>query len=58
LVGKCEGNGPPGRPMLGIGKTEINLNETWLKATDWIDLMQRRDWWYALVKTIMKLQFQ
>jgi len=44
--------------MLGIGKTEINLNETWLKATDWIDLMQRRDWWYALVKTIMKLQFQ
>jgi hypothetical protein len=44
--------------MLGIGKTEIHLNETWLKATDWIDLTQRRDWWYALVKIIMNLQFQ
>ena len=44
--------------MHGIEKTESNLNETWLKAMDWIDLVQSRDWWYTLVKTIMNLQFQ
>jgi hypothetical protein len=39
-------------------KTEINLNETKLKATEWIDPVQSSDWWYTLVKTIMNLQFQ
>jgi hypothetical protein len=44
--------------MHGIEKAEISLNETWLKAMDWIDPVQSRDWWYTLVKTIMNLQFQ
>jgi len=38
--------------MHGIEKIESNLNETWLKATDWIDPVQSRDWWYAFFNVV------
>jgi transposase len=55
LVGKPEGKRPLGRPRLG-GWTILNiLREIAWDGMNWIDLAQDRDWWRALVGTVMNL---
>jgi hypothetical protein len=55
LVGKPEGKRPLGRPRRrwedGI---RINLREIdW--GVEWIQLVQNRDWWRALVSAVINL---
>jgi hypothetical protein len=48
LVGKPDGKRPLGRP-----KCRWDQNGSY---GDWIQLAQDRDWWWALVNTVMNLQ--
>jgi hypothetical protein len=56
LVGKPEGKRPLGRPRCrwedGI---RMDLREIGWGSVDWIQLAQDRDWWWALVNTVMNL---
>jgi hypothetical protein len=56
LVGKPEGKRPLGRPRRrwenGI---RMNLRYIGLADVDWIRLAQHRDWWQAVVSSVMKL---
>jgi hypothetical protein len=57
LVGKPEGKRPLGRPRHrwkdGIRKDHREIG--W-GSVKWIQLAQDRDWWRALVNTVMNLQ--
>jgi hypothetical protein len=57
LVGKPEGKRPLGRPRCrweyGI---RMDLREIGWGSVDWIQLAQDRDWWQALVNTVMNLR--
>jgi hypothetical protein len=57
LLGKPEGKRPLGRPR---SRWEDNINmelrEIGWGGMDWIDLDQDRDWWRALVNTVMNLR--
>jgi hypothetical protein len=57
LMGKPEGKRPLGRPRPrwkdGI---RLDLREIGWESVDWIQLAQDRDWWQALVNTVMNLQ--
>jgi hypothetical protein len=57
LIGKPEGKRPLGRPRHrwedGI---RMNLRETGWGSVEWIQLAQDRDWWRALVNTVMNLR--
>jgi hypothetical protein len=57
LVGKPEGKRPLERPRHrwedGIW---MDLRETGWGSVLWIQLSQHRDWWRALVNTVMNLQ--
>jgi hypothetical protein len=56
LVGKSEGKRPLGRPRRRwVDNIKIDLREIELDGVDWIDLVQDRDQWRALVKTVMNL---
>jgi hypothetical protein len=57
LKGKPEGKRPLGRPRCrwddGI---RMDLREIGWGSEDWIQLAQDRDWWRALVNTVMNLR--
>jgi hypothetical protein len=56
-MGKPEGKRPLVRPRYrwedGI---RMDLREIGWGSVDWIQLAQDRDWWWALVNTVMKLR--
>ena len=57
LVGKPEGKKPLGRPRCrSEDNIKINLQEVGCRGVDWIDLVQVRDRWQALVNTVMNLR--
>jgi hypothetical protein len=57
LMGKPEGKRPLGKPRRrwedGI---RMNLREIGWGSVDWIQLAQDRNWWRALVNTVMNLR--
>jgi hypothetical protein len=54
LVGMQEGKRPLGRPRrMWVGNIKMDLRETGWDVIDWIDLVQDRDQWRGLVKTVM-----
>jgi len=56
LVGKPEGKRPPGRPRCRWqGNIKMNLEEVGCGYTNWIELVQDRDSWRALVNGVMNL---
>jgi hypothetical protein len=56
LVGKPEGKTPLGRSKRRwIDNVKIDLRDIRWDAMDWIDLVQNRDKWRALVSTVMNL---
>jgi hypothetical protein len=57
LVGKPEGKKPLGRPRRRwVDNIEMDLREIGWGGEDWIDLVQDRDRWRALVNTVMNLR--
>jgi hypothetical protein len=57
LVGKPEGKIPLGRPSCRwVYNTEMDLTKTGWGGMGWIDLVQDRNQWRALVKTVMNLR--
>jgi hypothetical protein len=57
LVGKPQGNRPPGRPRYrSMDNIKMDLREMGWGGMDWIDLAEDRDQWRALVNTVMKLR--
>jgi hypothetical protein len=56
-MGKPEGRRPLGRPRR---RREDNIKmdhrEVGWRGADWTDLAQDRDWWRALVYTVMNLR--
>jgi hypothetical protein len=57
LVGKPEGKKPPGRPRCRwVDNIKIDLREIGWQDVHWIDLAQDRDYWRALVNTLMNLR--
>jgi hypothetical protein len=57
LVGKPEGKRPLGRPRRRWeDNIRMNLREIGWGGIDWIDLIQDRDHWRALVNTVMNLR--
>jgi hypothetical protein len=57
LIGKPDGKRPLGRTNCRWeNNTRMDLREMWWEGVDWIHLVQDRDQWRALVKTVMKLQ--
>jgi hypothetical protein len=56
-VGKPEGKRPLGRRRhRWADNIKIDLRETGLFGMDWIDLVEDRDQWRALVNTVMNLR--
>jgi hypothetical protein len=56
-VGKPEGKRPLGRPRRRwVDNMKMYLREIVLGGMDWIDLVQDRDQWRALVNTLMNLR--
>jgi hypothetical protein len=54
---KPEVQRPLGRPRCKwVDNTKIDLREIGWDGMDWIDLIQDRDQWKALVNTVMKLR--
>jgi hypothetical protein len=57
LVGKPEGNRPLGRLRRRWEENnKMDLKKVECGGTDWIDLAQVRDRWWAFVKAVMKLR--
>jgi hypothetical protein len=57
LVGKPEGKRPMGRYRCSWeDNIQMALQEVRCGRSDWIGLAQDRDWWRAIVKTVMKLR--
>jgi hypothetical protein len=56
LVGKPEGKRPLGRQRRRwMDNIKMDLRETGWYGMDWIDLIENRDQWRALVNTVMNL---
>jgi hypothetical protein len=57
LVGKPEGKRPLGRTRRRwVDNINMDLIEIELGGMDWIDLAQDRDYWMALVNTVMNFR--
>jgi hypothetical protein len=57
LVGKPEGKRPRGRPRSRwVVNIRMDLREIGWGGVNWIDLVQDRDQWRALVNTVMNLR--
>jgi hypothetical protein len=55
-VRKQEGKRPLGRPRCRWeDNIRMDVREIGWGGTDWIDVSQDRDWWRALVNTVMNL---
>jgi hypothetical protein len=56
-VGKPEGRKPLGRPRCRwVDNNEMDLREREWDGMDWIDLVQVRGGWKALVDTVLNLR--
>jgi hypothetical protein len=56
LVGKPEGRRPLGRPKRRwVDNSTIDLGEVGWGDADWIGLAQDRDWWRALMNSVLNL---
>ena len=56
-MGKPEGKKPLGRPRLRWkGNIKMDLQEVEFGGMDWIELVQDRDRWCALVNAVMNLR--
>jgi hypothetical protein len=54
LVGKPESKRPLRKPRCRwVDNIKMDLREIVWDDVDWIDLVQDRDWWRALVNTVM-----
>ena len=57
LTGKPTGKRPLGRPRRRWeDNIRMNLEEIGIKAGNWVDLSQDRNYWRALVNAAMKLR--
>jgi hypothetical protein len=57
LVGKSEGKRPLGRPVRRwVDNIKMDLREIGWEDLDWIDMVQYRDQWRALVNTALNLR--
>jgi hypothetical protein len=57
LVGKPEGKRPLGRPRRRWGDNiKMDLREIGWNGVEWIDMVQDRDQWRALVNTVLNLR--
>ena len=56
LVGKPERRRPLGRPRRRWGDIRMDLREVGCGCVDWMELVQDRDRWRALVSAVMKLR--
>jgi hypothetical protein len=57
LVGKPDGKRPPGIPRRRwVDNIQMDLREIEWNVLHWIDLVQDRDQWRALVNTVMNLR--
>jgi hypothetical protein len=56
-MGKPEGTRPLGRPRRRwVDNIKMDLRQTGWDGMDWIDLVQDRDQWRALVNTVVNLR--
>jgi hypothetical protein len=57
LVGKSEGKRPLGRSThRWVDNIKMDLREIGWDGVDWIDMVQDRDQWRALVNTVLNLR--
>ena len=57
LVGKPEGKKPLVRPRFRWeDNSKVDLQKTGCRGMDWIDLVQDRDRWQALVDMVMNIR--
>lgn len=56
LVGKPEGKRPFGRLKCRWNNIKMCLKDTVKEDMDWINLVQDREWWHALVNMVLKFQ--
>ena len=56
-MGITEGKRPLGRPRLDWeDNIKVDLQEVGCEGVDWIDVVQGRDRWWALVNAVMNLR--
>jgi len=56
LVGKPERRRPLGRPRRRWGDIRMDLREVGCGCVDWMELVQDRDRWRALMSAVMNLR--